>query len=225
MKILGEILALWLGTLLLVRLAVKLMEEWAFPSWVLASVPILFLFAPVLVCQLRGVDAGQYPLHLPAFSDRRSWGVALGYAGVAALVLIVPFTLAYHVVETQVYGEPFTGRLPREGLRLLPWYVLAVGIPEEFYYRGYVQTRLDELWPPTWRIAGATLGPGWLVTCLLFAFGHSIVVFQWWHFLIVLPSLVFGWMRARTGGVMAGALFHAFCDVLVAFLAAMYGGR
>ena len=65
--------------------------------------------------------------------------------------------------------------------------------------------------------------PGWLLTCVLFAFGHSIVIFQWWHFAIFFPALVFGWMRARTGGVIAGALFHAWCNVTVNVLDALYG--
>jgi membrane protease YdiL (CAAX protease family) len=101
--------------------------------------------------------------------------------------------------------------------------VFFVAIPEEFFYRGYMQSRLDELWTPKWRVLGADLGPGWLLTCLVFAFGHSVVVFQWWHFAIFFPALIFGWLRARTNGVIAGALFHAACNVTVNILDSLYG--
>jgi membrane protease YdiL (CAAX protease family) len=57
----------------------------------------------------------------------------------------------------------------------------------------------------------------------VFAAGHSIVQFQWWHFAIFFPSLVFGWMRARTGQVVAGAGFHAWSNVTVSTLDTLYG--
>jgi hypothetical protein len=57
----------------------------------------------------------------------------------------------------------------------------------------------------------------------LFAFGHSLVQVQWWHFAIFFPSLVFGWMRARSGGVLAGAFFHAWANVTVHTLDTLYG--
>jgi membrane protease YdiL (CAAX protease family) len=103
------------------------------------------------------------------------------------------------------------------------YHLFFVAIPEELFYRGYVQSRLDEVWTPGWRVFGAVLGPGWLVTSLVFALGHSVVLFQWWHLAIFVPSLAFGWLRARTGGVLAGAFFHAWCNVMVAFLDAAWG--
>ena len=58
---------------------------------------------------------------------------------------------------------------------------------------------------------------------MLFAIGHSIVQFQWWHFAIIFPSLVFGWMRALTGGIIAGAIFHWWSNVTVHTLDSLYG--
>ncbi|MFI5301533.1 MAG: type II CAAX prenyl endopeptidase Rce1 family protein, partial [Polyangiales bacterium] len=31
---------------------------------------------------------------------------------------------------------------------------------------------------------------------------------------VFFPSLLFGWMRARTGGIGAGIAFHAACNLL-----------
>ena len=62
-----------------------------------------------------------------------------------------------------------------------------------------------------------------LWTCLLFAFGHSLVIFQWWHVFIIIPSLAFGWLRERTDGIVAGAFFHAWCNVAVTTLDTLYG--
>lgn len=112
---------------------------------------------------------------------------------------------------------------PSEPIKLVGYHLFFVAIPEELFYRGYMQSRLDQAFPPRWRLLGAKVGPGWLLTCLLFAFGHSLVDVQWWHFAIFFPSLVFGWMRARTGGILAGAFFHAWSNVTVTTLDTLYG--
>jgi membrane protease YdiL (CAAX protease family) len=60
---------------------------------------------------------------------------------------------------------------------------------------------------------------------LFFAFGHSLVNPQWWHFATFFPGLVFAWMRERSGGVTAGAFFHAICNIGVFCLDTQYGIR
>lgn len=103
-------------------------------------------------------------------------------------------------------------------------HLIFVAIPEEFFYRGYIQTRLDEAFSAERSIAGAKLGWGIVLASLLFAFGHSIVIFQpWWQVFIFFPGMVFGWLRARTGDAMAGAFFHAACNVGVMLLEIHYG--
>ena len=113
--------------------------------------------------------------------------------------------------------------MPDELLTLVAYQVFFVAIPEEFFYRGYLQTRLNEVHPRNWVVAGTSLGVGAILANLLFAFGHSIVQVQWWHFATFFPGLVFAWMRSRSGRVVPGALFHAFCNVSVMSLDSLYG--
>jgi membrane protease YdiL (CAAX protease family) len=40
---------------------------------------------------------------------------------------------------------------------------------------------------------------------------------------VIFPSLVFGWLRARTGGIGASLTFHAMCNVLSEILGRAYG--
>jgi membrane protease YdiL (CAAX protease family) len=191
------------------------------PEIVLLAVPVLFLYVPVWVCRWRGIDAWAYPLALPPWAV---WRTGALLAGAATLVVLVPWSFVYHAWNTALFGAtPDWGRWPGSPLELVGYHLFFVAIPEEVFYRGWLQTRLDELWAPRWRVAGALLGPGWLVATALFAFGHSVVLFQWWHAAIVLPGLLFGWMRARTGDVAAGALFHAACNIAVSALDTVYG--
>lgn len=91
--------------------------------------------------------------------------------------------------------------------------LLVVAIPEELFFRGYLQGRFDQRWGTSRRLLGASLGPGWLLSAALFALGHVLVDFNPERFAVFVPGLVFGWMRARTGSLAAGALFHALCNV------------
>lgn len=234
-RVIGEVVVLWLVTLLLIRVVKVLAGPGGLPDVVLAAVPILFMYAPVAVCRMRGVDEWSYPLALPSFRDREAWLGSAKLAGAVIVVILVPWLVGYHVYQTMLFPQvlewlgmrvpatSFTGNLPNNLLMLVGYHLFFVAIPEEFFYRGYLQTRLDEVFPHRWRIFGADLGWGWILACVLFAFGHSVVDPQWWHFAIFFPSLVFGWMRARTGNVVAGALFHAWANVQVTVLDTMYG--
>lgn len=219
--ILAEQVVLWLVTLLLIRAVVTLWEV-GVHEVVLAAVPVLFMYVPVLYCQWRGLDPDAFPLALPRLRDT-VWRQALALNAVFIGIVGVPFVVLYHYWQTLAFGFSYQGTWPSQPLMLMGYHLFFVAIPEEMYYRGFMQSRLDAVWEPRWRIAGAMLGPGWLVTCVLFAFGHSLVVFQWWHVAIIIPSLAFGWMRARTDDIVAGALFHAWCNITVGFLDTLYG--
>ncbi len=239
-----EVLLLWFITLLLIKLVV-VGKGAGLPEIFLVLVPILFMYMPVAMCWLRGVDSYDYPLALPALRDRERWGQAFKLNAVVIGLIIVPWILGYHLYQTMLFDYEFDWGwgywevvIPYSNvslaqiwwpLNLPPMFMLIgyhlffVAIPEEFFYRGYLQTRLDETFRPKWNIFGAKLGWGWLITCAIFALGHSLVDFQWWHFAIFFPSLVFGWMRARTGGIIAGAMFHAWSNITVSTLDALYG--
>lgn len=101
--------------------------------------------------------------------------------------------------------------------------LFVIALPEEAFYRGYLQTRLDDVWPPRWRLLGANLGPGWLVTAAIFAAGHVATVHAPARLAVFFPALLFGWLRARTGGIGASMTFHMLCNVYSQALGRGYG--
>ncbi len=232
----GEIFALYVATLLAIRIVVDGVQGLGLPDILLAAVPVLFMYTPVWSCRLRGADPDVYPTALPPLRDPE-WREALRLAVILAVVVFVPFVAGYHVWQTMILPWvqdllhirllPVLPRLqwiwPSSPITLVAYHLFFVAIPEEMFYRGYIQSRLDEVHPPRWRVFGTLVGPGLIVTSILFALGHSFVVFQWWHVFIVVPSLAFGWLRARTGGIIAGAFFHAWCNVAVSTLDTLYG--
>ena len=190
---------------------------------VTAIVPFLFIYAPVWLCHRRGVDSYAYRLSIPAFRDWRAWGSALKLAATWMAILLAPWLIVYHGYQTLIFGLEPGLRFPADPTTLVLSQLFFVAIPEEFFYRGYLQTRLNEVFPRKFLLFGIPFSHGLWITALIFAFGHSLVVLRWWHFAIFFPGLLFGLLREKTGGILAAAFFHALCNILVQTLDTAYG--
>jgi membrane protease YdiL (CAAX protease family) len=101
--------------------------------------------------------------------------------------------------------------------------VFAIALPEELFYRGYLQSALDRAWAPRVTILGAKVGAGLLVASAIFALGHLFTTPNPARLAVFFPALLFGWLRARTGGIGASVLFHATCNLFSATVARGYG--
>jgi membrane protease YdiL (CAAX protease family) len=155
------------------------------------------------------------PGKLEAASVARQAAVACAWAFGTMVVVAVPFFFGWrawfgHVMPRLSFSLTVT---PAAAANEVLGQLFVIALPEEAFYRGYLQSRLDEVWPPRWRVLGAVLGPGWLVTAAIFAVGHLATIPAPSRLAVFFPALVFGWLRARTGGIGASMLFHALCNV------------
>jgi uncharacterized protein len=146
------------------------------------------------------------------------------FAGWARLLPHLPDGLARLLAPYALPPSPqlrFPARLP---LLVLNQF-LVVALPEELFYRGWMQTSWAATDPGRRaRVLGADLGRGFLATQALFALGH-LVVFQVWRLGTFFPGLLFGWLRARTGGLAAPVVVHALSNVFIATLEASFYGQ
>jgi membrane protease YdiL (CAAX protease family) len=155
----------------------------------------------------------------------RSAAVACAWGIGTAAIIAVPFFVGWHAW--------WAASMPRLtfSLAVRPVevadealaQVLVIALPEEAFYRGYLQSRLDDVWPPQWRILGARVGPGLLAGAAIFALGHLVTVHAMTRLAVFFPALLFGWLRARTGGVGASVCFHAICNLYSQALGRGYG--
>jgi len=181
---------------------------------------LLFVLVPDRRLRARGEDWAAYGLPWWGAGDPRTWrawgrGIAVG-AGVSAVVLPLFAVALLGVLRLGGVPAAIEPRLPPGLLLAAAVQLVAVALPEELFYRGWMQTAWGRSGPAR-RVLGAEIGPGFLATQALFAAGH-LVTLQPWRLATFFPGLLFGWLRARTGGVVAPAVAHALSNVLVLVL-------
>lgn len=107
---------------------------------------------------------------------------------------------------------------------LILWQVALIALPEEFFYRGYLQRRMDEAngFQARFRLGPIVVSQSNLIVSAVFALGHFAIGFDPLRLAVFFPSLLFGWLRDKTGGIAAGVLFHAACNLMVEVVAVHY---
>jgi membrane protease YdiL (CAAX protease family) len=151
----------------------------------------------------------------------RETASALAWALGAAVVIFPLFWWGWVAWWKPESG--FSGTAWHSVLSDAPGQLLVIALPEEAFYRGCLQTALDDALPKRWRVLGADLGPSVLVTSALFALGHLATEVDPNRLAVFFPALLFGYLRARTGGIGASAVFHTLANLFTAFLARSYG--
>jgi len=227
--------ALWVFGICSVACAVlvQLRPVWGFiDANVHGLIAAIFLFVPTELIIRRKESFSTFGLtHEPLGKG------LLVYAACAALVFPL-FGVAFYLYYRQVCAWALAGAVPLPGqvrrlcrrfvgglrdarLSLTPSYlslvltqVLVVGLPEEYFFRGYLQTRLEQVWPSNRRLLGAPVGPSLPLGAALFALGHLVTDFNGLRLAVFFPGLLFGWMRQLTGSILAGVLFHASSNIV-----------
>lgn len=211
-----------------------------------AAIALIFLYAPAVAARLAGGTFDYREAGLRVDPMRLNLAV-LGLAVLVVFPLFVTGFFAFYgalcgprgarlLPAVSHYVTPTFARLCRhwlgwQGGRLhLPGgfllsvlsQIAVVAIPEELFFRGYLMTRLERRWRPTRTFLGAPVGMALVVSSALFAIGHIAVVPNPQRLAVFFPALLFGWMRARTGSIAPGALFHALCNLLADVLHTSY---
>lgn len=191
-----------------------------------------FLYLPLLAMNVRREEYRDYGLSTRTLaSDVRQF--------VAVSLVVFPLFIGGYVAFVNLFSElpawvrqltpysfapRFAFRLPDRFLEWVIDQIFVVALPEEFFYRGFIQRRLRDAWPQGRLFFGARLGPAFWVTAVLFALGH-LAIFEAYRLAVFFPALLFAWMRERSGSVVGAALFHAACNLLVQVLDASFFGR
>jgi membrane protease YdiL (CAAX protease family) len=104
------------------------------------------------------------------------------------------------------------------------WLFFGAGFGEEIFFRGYIQSRLNQAFGRPFHFMGMDFGLGLIVSSLLFGFIHVLNTvdyfngrwdFAWWWWLPAFVSgLFYGCLRESTNSIVAGSVHHGLTDVL-----------
>jgi membrane protease YdiL (CAAX protease family) len=151
----------------------------------------------------------------------RDAGNALAWSLGLVAIVVPPFVIGFRIYRHIATSFHFVA--PASIADEVFGQALVIALPEEAFYRGYLMTALEDLWGRPWRILGTNVGWGWIVSSAVFAVGHALTITNVERLAVFFPALVFGWLRARTRGVGAPAVFHVLCNVLASTLERGYG--
>lgn len=200
---------------------------------------VVFLYLPVWLMGRKGERMRDYGLHFDHWRSDLLW--ALG----TILVVYPPFILLFwgFVEILPQVGEPWASylapyqghatpafRFPPDLLLLIGTHLVVVAFPEELFYRGFLWARLSEGLGERGsdlrglRLLGVVVGPAFLLTAVLFALGHLTEPYPW-RLAVFFPSLLFGWLRIRSGGLLAPILVHGFANIFMGTLEASFFGN
>ena len=206
--------------------------SWLAPKSVAATgVGIAFLAATwFLTVRPEESDACAWGVSLGGLLDREpiDWGrlardaaIALLWAGALCLVFFPPFFLGF--LKFWHPRHAFSWKPPASYVEEIAGQLFVIALPEEAFFRGYLQSALESAWTRKVRVFGAELGAGWLVSAAVFAVGHVLTAPSPARLAVFFPALLFGFLRARTKGIGAGVVFHAACNLYSAALGRGFG--
>ena len=177
---------------------------------------VIFLFIPV-----AAIRAGR--------EKTRDFGITTGHARrdllfvlICSLTIFPVFFAGNHLYQTILFHKSLHWHIPAGLAEIALTHLLLVAIPEEVFYRGYVQTTLGFSLPSGKSILWTAGWPSILTTSFMFALGHFAMDFNPARLAVFFPSILFGWMREKSGSVTPPALMHAACNVLMAVLEKSY---
>ncbi len=151
--------------------------------------------------------------------DRPALWEELRFFGLFSLGISVLYIPAYFLAkmffaEDSSAGMQVTLAFPPDLIKQLFLQTFAIALPEEFFYRGFLQNSLLKKWPNRTFLGPLPLGQAIIITNIMFALSHFVAAFNPLRLLTFFPGLLFSYLAFRRGSLISPILFHAFCNLL-----------
>lgn len=180
----------------------------------LALVMLCLIVGPIVIVRyIDKRDELEAGLNLNLSLNEALWGIG------AAALLVLPTLAGLYLWEVLIHGGNFHFAWSNYDKLSSPLYyevivqILVVAAPEEFFYRGYLQTQIQTLLDRK-RVRRLNPALAIVITSLAFATAH-IMGGNLMRLNTFFPGLLFGFLRLKTGGLLAPILCHALCNVLM----------
>lgn len=174
------------------------------------GITTLWLLVPVLWLTITNRPYEDYGLRI---GEIGSWQL---HATLCA-VIFGGYALLHYGFVRLTTGAVFQPTLHPDVLGLLLTHLLIIGLSEEVFFRGYLQSELDRYFGRPYQLWGARIGWGLLAAAVLFGICH-VVHGDLTRLRVAFFGLFAGWLRARTDGVAVPAAYHGLANVLYDFM-------
>ena len=101
-----------------------------------------------------------------------------------------------------------------EGFEIVLVQIFIVALPEEFFFRGFLLSRLEKQWPPRFRFLKGGIGIALVISSALFAVAH-FGSGNFGRLATFFPGLLLGWLRSATGTIVASIIVHVVSNILI----------
>ncbi|MBN1422004.1 MAG: CPBP family intramembrane metalloprotease [Planctomycetes bacterium] len=175
-------------------------------------VPLGLTALALLALALSRCGAAQYGIR---FGRPRDEIAALACA-LLFLLLVAGFFLLWRAMGRHP-GIPSS--VPRTWSDAAEWlgrwwdFTWRLALPEELFFRGFLQSELRRFDRRSIRILAVRLGPSFLIADLLFAIAHIAPRGDPFELTAFFPGLIFGWLRERGGSIVAPTVFHGLYNL------------
>ena len=145
----------------------------------------------------------------------RAWRASMITTGVLLLFVV------FRKMEIKFAGLVYSEDSPLVFL-LFIYLMIMPGIAEYLSYRVVIHPRLNDVFGRPWKLLGAQVGWGWILTSVIFWAPHAFRVdpqlrlsFHWQTLTMqLIAGAVFGWLRERTGSVFPAMVAHNLTNVV-----------
>ena len=129
----------------------------------------------------------------------------LAYLLTAAIIFFLPYIFIY----IKYFNLKFNFTIPPSWPLEIILQIFVVAMPEEIFYRGFLQNAL---------LKRFSIFQSIVITNIFFALSHLFAGFNPMRILTFFPGLVFSWLSHKNKSLFSAILFHALCNLLGQFL-------
>jgi membrane protease YdiL (CAAX protease family) len=125
------------------------------------------------------------------------------------------------------------GRLTLKVFSTILWQLVFGGFGEELFYRGYIQSTVNEEYGRPWSVEGVAFGPGLLVSSALYGLDRAlntvrplegVYTVSWsWGFFAFTVGIFYGFIREHTGDIVGSGVANGLVDSVGEALNRVFG--
>jgi hypothetical protein len=175
-----------------------------------ALIACMFIYIPVWAIRRRRESLEDFGIHLKGVWKE------IGFAFLCAIIVFPLFWIGFKIYWN--IEQEFSPRFDYDFFNVVLAQFIVVAFPEEFFYRGYLQGRFNQVFKSRLKILKAEVGYSVLLTSALFAIGHFLVEPYPQRLGVFFPSLLFGWMREKRRSIVSPIIFHGLCNIFMDIL-------